>query len=78
MRTHTMLLGLVALALAAAACGDQFSTQEAYATCEDQLGRASQDTDDAIFAECVACYEDCGSDCTMTGDAPLTFVCPID
>ena len=78
MRIDSKLIVIVALVVSAVGCGEQFSTQEAYAACEDQLGRQSQDTGDEEFAACVSCYEDCGIDCTATAESPVTFECPAE
>lgn len=78
MRIDMKLFAIAALVVAAAGCSENFSTQEAYSACEDLLGRQSQDTGDEEFADCVACYEDCGIDCTMTPEAPVTFECPAE
>jgi len=56
-------------------CGDHFSTQDAYAACESLLARVTTTTDE-VFADCVACHEDCGSECEQGGSTPPTFTCP--
>ncbi len=61
--------------LIAPACTDHYSTQEAYAVCED-LTNVIITTGDELFAECVACYEDCGDECEQTGEGDESFVCP--
>ena len=62
----------LALALAAAACGDRASTQEAYDICED-IGERIGTLDDDSFAACVACHETCGGECNTTDGS---FTCP--
>jgi hypothetical protein len=64
------------VALLVGACGNGLSTQEAYAICESEQSR-NPAIDDAAFAACVACYEDC-SDCIVQSTAPATFACPDD
>lgn len=60
--------------LALAGCTEHFSTQEAYASCEKLVG-APEDAPEP-FADCVACYEDCGNACVLEGSAPITYSCP--
>jgi hypothetical protein len=72
-------LGLTALALAASlttACQDHFSTQEAYAICQDLTERNPATNPPEAFDDCVACYESCGGDCTQAGTSPESYVCP--
>ena len=67
-----LLLGLPWLV----GCGSHFSTQEAYDICNKSEGRNPGATD-VSFAECVACYEECGSDCAPAANTiPLTYQCP--
>lgn len=63
-----------AIALLVGACGNGLSTQEAYEICESEQSR-NPSIDDVSFADCVACYEDCG-DCIVQDTAPATFACP--
>jgi len=68
-----------ALAVLWGACGDHDTTQEAYDTCEVILADrvdTTDGTDDEVFAACVACHENCGSDCSVEGSSPPEFVCP--
>jgi hypothetical protein len=59
-------------------CQDQFSTQEAYTTCND-IGDRLLTISDESFADCVDCYERCGADCAEQNvDPPDQFVCPED
>ena len=53
------------------ACGDNATTQEAYATCKGLLER-THTADPDSFDACVACHENCGDEC-QTEDG---FVCP--
>jgi hypothetical protein len=70
---------LAALSVGAVACGDHYTTQEAYTACEEILNvRPDAAGDDVIFAECVACHETCGSECEPLGTVPATFDCPED
>ena len=65
------LLGLPLLV----GCGSHYSTQEAYDICHKTSSLSPAATDEA-FAQCVACYEECGAECKQTGTLPLTFECP--
>jgi hypothetical protein len=66
------LLGLVVLA----GCGSHYSTQEAYDICTSNEARNPGATKDS-FAQCVACYEECGSECApAAGTIPLVYECP--
>jgi hypothetical protein len=59
-----------------AACGDHFSTQEAYNTCEDIQ---TQTSSEAAFADCVDCYERCGAECERQNvEPPDEYYCPED
>lgn len=58
-----------------AGCGGGYSTQEAYDRCEQER-KVKITVTDASFTECVACYEDCGNDCTGTGTTPEHYRCP--
>ncbi len=66
---------LVLVGLLTAACDDHFSTQEAYAACED-LEERNPGNPSSSFDDCVACYETCGGECMQAGTSPETYVCP--
>lgn len=70
------LFALTLLAVAASACQDHYSTQDAYAICQDQTDRNPATNPPESFADCVACYESCGDDCTQGGTSPETYTCP--
>ncbi len=76
MRTVTKLAALSLLALSA--CGDHFTTQEAYEACGELITGGPSGEGDELLAECVACHEDCGSECDITGSSPAEFVCPVE
>lgn len=73
-------VGLVFVALcgivAASACTDHYSTQEAYSLCEDITGQNPGINPPGAFNDCVACHENCGDECTQSDDASNPFVCP--
>jgi anaerobic selenocysteine-containing dehydrogenase len=68
------LLALLALPLLAA-CGGGYTTQQAVAQCDAER-KARPAMSDASRDECVACYEECGVDCVVTGGVPPKFACP--
>ena len=70
--------GLAALTLAfgLAGCGDGYTTQEAYATCREILPPATEEDEPEVFTDCVACHENCGTDCNSEATSPTTFTCP--
>jgi hypothetical protein len=67
-------IAIVALGLAA--CGDHYSTQEAYRVCDDIIARVDTTTE-AAFADCVDCFESCGDECEQRGPEN-GFLCPDD
>lgn len=71
-----IVIALLALGAAAAGCADHFTTQEAYNACNELKSIETIDDSPEVFADCVACYEDCGNDCSPQGTAPETFACP--
>ena len=71
MRSILATLGITACL---AACGG-YSTQEAYARCEQERS-TKQTVDDDAFKQCVACHEDCGLDCEAAGTSPEQYACP--
>jgi hypothetical protein len=75
MRTATIVIG-IGLSLGLLACGDHYSTQEAYGVCTENQSRNPTGNPPESFADCVACYEDCGSECTPTGTLPTVYDCP--
>ena len=70
------IFALTMFALAAAGCQDHYSTQDAYAVCEDLTDRNPATNSPESFSDCVACYESCGEDCAQAGTSPETYVCP--
>ncbi len=72
---HTTYLAALVLAATAVGCGGHASTQEANARCRDEQRTKNTVTDEA-FAQCVACFEDCGDDCQAMGETPERYACP--
>jgi hypothetical protein len=69
-------LFVLSFLLGAAACGDHYSTQDAYEVCEDLTGRNPATNSPESFSDCVACFETCGDECDQLGSAPEQYVCP--
>lgn len=73
--------GLAAITLALATllgptgCDEHFSTQEAYAACEKLAESGPPADTEAGFADCVACYEDCGNACIPSAEG---YSCPAE
>jgi hypothetical protein len=78
MRTWTSISAIVAVASLIPGCGDQFTTQEAYAACEELIVAGPAGDPPELFAECVACHEDCGSSCERKATTPARFECPLE
>jgi hypothetical protein len=72
---RTLFFALFVLA-GTTGCEDHYSTQDAYAVCEDLTDRNPATNPPESFADCVACYESCGAECAQTGSAPEDYVCP--
>jgi hypothetical protein len=66
---------LVLLLSSAMGCGGGYSTQEADARCKQERTNKPTLTDES-FAQCVACFEDCGADCEAAGSTPEQYACP--
>jgi len=77
--THKRIFGLALFSLAAlfgGACESHYSTQEAYAVCQDLVDRNPATNAPGGFDDCVGCYEMCGDECNQAGTSPETYVCP--
>ncbi len=82
-RLHSMLklfgasLTMLALgALGLTGCESHYTTQEAYGICHELISETAETDDPEVFADCVACHEDCGTDCSQLGTSPESFGCP--
>jgi hypothetical protein len=76
LRTSLLSSFVLAVSLTIAGCGDHYSTQDAYAVCEDFAARNPGNHPDPSFHDCVACYETCGDECEQLGSAPENYACP--
>ena len=68
-------VSIAAITVGLLACGDQLTTQEAYAACDALVDVTLTSSEDA-FDVCVACYEDCGNDCERVSADEGEFSCP--
>lgn len=66
---------LILGAMLLGACSGRLSTQDAAERCNIERSNKLTVTDEAYQA-CVACFEDCGDDCTTAGTTPETYSCP--
>lgn len=67
---------LLVAAVAIAACDDHYSTQDAYALCEELTQQNPATNPPETFLDCVACHETCGVECQQRGSSPEDYVCP--
>lgn len=76
MKNSIVSITLLAAALELTGCQDRFTTQEAYAACEEIQNRNEFVASPETFADCVDCYETCGGECALQPTSPATFACP--
>jgi hypothetical protein len=77
MTKHPILLPALVASLVAVACGGGYETEAAQQQCNDYRARLESCIDDAVYAQCVACFEECGADCALAdANCPHSFVCP--
>jgi hypothetical protein len=81
MRALMSVVVLGSLALTGLGCGG-LSTEEATQRCDQARDLTGEQgcVDDAVFAQCVSCYEECGDDCQSSDPVtcPESFTCPAD
>lgn len=68
------LVGFCALAFTA--CGGGYDTEEATDVCKRQEQGQGSCFNADVMAQCIACYEDCGTDCSQAETCPLQYSCP--
>jgi hypothetical protein len=75
-RASLTLLGATALVFVAA-CGG-FSEEEAIERCDqEQAARGAEACfNDVTYDQCVAAYEECGSDVEVAESCPPQYLCP--
>jgi hypothetical protein len=71
----TALLLVTLLPMSLAACDDGMDKEEATEICSENRKRLNACFDDAVMAECVACHEDCGVDCTLVDGPRCGWTC---
>jgi hypothetical protein len=70
----SMLVGVVSLG-----CGSGLSEESAKLRCDqERTANAAGCVTDAIYEECVSCYEECGTDCVRVDSCPGKFACKDD
>ncbi|WP_437763908.1 hypothetical protein WMF27_38435 [Sorangium sp. So ce281] len=68
------LLSLVALAGAVPGCGG-YDAEKAREVCAEHVGEATSPARAASYADCMDCYQECGSDCAVLESDPPQFAC---
>ena len=72
----SILLPALFVSLLAVACDGGYDTAEAESQCNDYRARVGACIDDAVFDECVLCFEDCGTECELyVNSGVCTFTC---
>lgn len=69
-------VSLVAFAsVAAVGCSSGLSTEDAKVRCDQDKQALSAQFNDSVYAQCQACYEECGDDCVRTASSPVSYAC---
>lgn len=63
------------LAVAATAGCGGFSEEKAQARCDQEQYAKAQCVTDAAYAECIACYKECGDSCQALASCPEAYTC---
>jgi len=63
------------LLLTAVGCGG-ISEEEARSRCTEERTANAACTTDQSYAECVACYDECGDSCLQLDSCPVQYACP--
>jgi hypothetical protein len=66
---------LLVLVLLLHACGSNFEPEEAQAECNRIRAGQQQCFGTATFDECVACFEECGHECSIVHGPTCGFTC---
>ncbi len=75
LRRHNLLFLIGFCAILVPACGGGYDTEEATEICKrDEQAQASCFNAE-VMAQCIACYEDCGRDCSQAESCPLQYHC---
>jgi hypothetical protein len=75
MRALAAVTAVLALSATAIGCGSGVSQDEAETRCKQDQTALGFFFDDKVMAQCVACQQDCGNDCTRHSTSPITYSC---
>lgn len=65
------------IAAAAIGCGSGVSEDDAKLRCDqEKTNNASACIDDAAYAQCMSCEQECGDHCVRMETCPTQFTCP--
>ncbi len=60
-------------------CGSGLSEESAKLRCDqERTSNAAGCITDAVYAQCLSCYQECGNDCVRGDACPATFTCRDD
>jgi hypothetical protein len=75
-RTVGIAAFLMITAAAALGCGSGLSVEDATIRCDQEKAAKAQFVTSAAYAQCIACYQECGDDCLIAATAPSSYSCP--
>jgi hypothetical protein len=68
-----MFLGMAVLSLG---CGSGYSEEKAKIQCDqERAANASACVTDAVYEQCLSCYQECGNDCVRAESCPASYAC---
>jgi hypothetical protein len=56
-------------------CDGGYTEAKAEERCQQEMASKAQCVTDAAYQECVACYEECGTQCLAQATCPETYTC---
>lgn len=60
-------------------CGAGFSEESATLRCDQERStNAAGCITDAVYQQCLSCYQECGNDCIRVDSCPGSYVCKDD
>lgn len=71
---HALVLTTTLLAALLAGCGDDYTKMDAEVRCRS-LNTEGTPGYDAVFAQCVECFQECGDDCAVAESYPPQYNC---